>query len=141
MAPPRIVNPRAVPVLGTDAQLPAVPSAQLTPLALRERFARSADWQPEFSGDGRFFSERALSHAAVLVALVERGNGLQVLLTRRTEHLRDHAGQISFPGGRAEEGDAGPAATALREAEEEVGLPHAHVEVIGHDQTAETELV
>ena len=54
-----------------------------------------------------------------------------VLLTRRTDHLRDHAGQISFPGGRAETEDADAVATALREAEEEVGLRREHVEVIG----------
>jgi 8-oxo-dGTP pyrophosphatase MutT (NUDIX family) len=55
-----------------------------------------------------------------------------VLLTRRTEHLRDHAGQISFPGGRSEPEDANAAATALREAEEEVGLQARYVQVIGH---------
>jgi 8-oxo-dGTP pyrophosphatase MutT (NUDIX family) len=67
----------------------------------------------------------------VLVPLVQRDDGLHVLLTRRTDHLRDHAGQISFPGGRSEPDDADPAATALREAEEEVGLPRDRVEVIG----------
>ena len=138
MAPPRILDPRAVPVVGTDAQLPAVPPARLAPAALRARFARGDPWQPEFSGDGRFFTDRTPAHAAVLVALVERGNGLQVLLTRRTEHLRDHAGQISFPGGRAEDSDGDAAATALREAEEEVGLPQAHVEVIGQLPTYTT---
>jgi len=54
-----------------------------------------------------------------------------VLLTRRTDHLRDHAGQISFPGGRAETHDEDAVATALREAEEEVGLARSHVDVIG----------
>jgi 8-oxo-dGTP pyrophosphatase MutT (NUDIX family) len=67
----------------------------------------------------------------VLVPLVDRPGGLTVLLTRRTSHLRDHAGQISFPGGRAEAHDADPAATALREAREEVGLDPSTVEVIG----------
>jgi 8-oxo-dGTP pyrophosphatase MutT (NUDIX family) len=65
------------------------------------------------------------------VPLVQRPQGLQVLLTRRTEHLRDHAGQISFPGGRAEPDDADAVAAALREAEEEIGLPRARVDVIG----------
>jgi 8-oxo-dGTP pyrophosphatase MutT (NUDIX family) len=60
-----------------------------------------------------------------------REAGLQVLLTRRTDHLRAHAGQISFPGGRAEPDDADAVATALRETEEEIGLPRDHVEVIG----------
>ena len=69
--------------------------------------------------------------ASVLVPLVARNDGVHVLLTRRTDHLRDHAGQVSFPGGRAEERDEDPIATALRETEEEVGLARRHVEVIG----------
>jgi 8-oxo-dGTP pyrophosphatase MutT (NUDIX family) len=72
-----------------------------------------------------------LSEASVLVPLVQRPAGVQVLLTRRTDQLRDHAGQISFPGGRVEHGDVDAVATALREAEEEVGLPPAAVDVIG----------
>ncbi len=69
--------------------------------------------------------------AAVLIGVVERPGGAAVLLTQRTEHLRDHAGQISFPGGRIEPGDASPAAAALREAEEEIGLEPAKVELLG----------
>ena len=69
--------------------------------------------------------------AAVLVPLVTHANGLTVILTQRTEHLDDHAGQISFPGGRIEPGDDHPAATALRETEEEIGLAANRVEVIG----------
>jgi len=69
--------------------------------------------------------------AAVLVPLVQRAQGLTVLLTQRTAHLYDHAGQISFPGGRVEEEDVSVIHTALRETHEEIGLaPHA-VEVIG----------
>ena len=78
---------------------------------------------------------RQPADAAVLVPLVQREDrgdgGLHVLLTRRTDHLRDHAGQISFPGGRAEEVDADAVHTALREAEEEVGLSPDFVDVIG----------
>ena len=69
--------------------------------------------------------------AAVLVGVVDRPRGPAVLLTQRTEHLRDHAGQISFPGGRIETCDESPAAAALREAEEEIGLDAARVEVLG----------
>ena len=69
--------------------------------------------------------------AAVLVPLVKRINGLHVILTRRTDHLSDHAGQISFPGGRQEEFDATIEETALRETEEEIGLNRGHVELIG----------
>ncbi len=76
--------------------------------------------------------------AAVLVPLVQRPGGTTVLLTRRSEALKDHAGQISFPGGGLEEGDAGPAAAALREAEEEVGLAPSHVDVLGFLDTCVT---
>jgi len=127
----RILDPHAVPVTGTDAHLPPLPAQALTADALRRRFGRQEAWQPELPGDGRLLANREPAHAAVLVPLVQRGDALHVLLTRRTEHLRDHAGQVSFPGGRSEAGDADPAATALREAEEEVGLPHHCIEVIG----------
>jgi 8-oxo-dGTP pyrophosphatase MutT (NUDIX family) len=69
--------------------------------------------------------------AAVLIGLVERTSGPHLLLTQRTTHLRDHAGQISFPGGRVERFDASIVATALREAQEEIGLDPAQVEVLG----------
>lgn len=69
--------------------------------------------------------------AAVLVGLVERGDGFTVLLTRRTEHLQHHAGQVSFPGGRIEKKDATPAQAALRETEEEIGLHRSHIDLIG----------
>ncbi|MBT6441491.1 MAG: CoA pyrophosphatase [Alphaproteobacteria bacterium] len=72
-----------------------------------------------------------IKSAAVLVPLVTRGNGFTVLLTRRPEHLSEHPGQVSFPGGRVEPEDRGPVETALRETEEEVGLPRARVEVAG----------
>ena len=74
----------------------------------------------------------ALRAAAVLVGLVDRGEGEQVLLTRRTEGLRHHAGQISFPGGRIEAADADPVAAALREAGEEIGLLPSQAHVLGY---------
>lgn len=74
----------------------------------------------------------ALTAAAVLFPIVRRDNGYTVLLTQRTAHLRDHAGQVSFPGGRVEETDATPLDTALRETEEEIGLTRNHVEVLGY---------
>jgi 8-oxo-dGTP pyrophosphatase MutT (NUDIX family) len=77
----------------------------------------------------------ALRPAAVLVPLVNHPDGIAVLLTQRTAHLTAHAGQISFPGGRIEEQDADAVAAALRETEEEVGLPRRHVEVIGRLDT------
>ena len=69
--------------------------------------------------------------AAVLVGLIERAEGMTVLLTRRTQSLSSHGGQISFPGGRIEPNDAAPVRTALREAEEEIGLAPARVEILG----------
>ena len=73
----------------------------------------------------------ALISAAVLVPLIERPDGMTVMLTQRNDQLRDHPGQISFPGGRVEPVDATPAATALRETHEEIGLPAQCVSVIG----------
>ena len=70
--------------------------------------------------------------AAVLVPLVDRENGLTVLLTQRASHLKNHGGQISFPGGRIESSDEGPLAAALRETEEEIGLPRDHVTFAGY---------
>lgn len=70
--------------------------------------------------------------AAVLIGLIERDSGLHVILTRRTEALKHHAGQISFPGGRIEEIDRDPVAAALREAQEEIGLLPGHVQPLGY---------
>jgi len=129
---PRILDPHSVPVTGIDSHLPAVPANRLTAAALRERFQQGFDGAPELPGDGGgMLPERQARSAAVLVALTQRDDGLHVLLTQRADHLRDHAGQISFPGGGSEATDADAVATALREAEEEVGLPRAQVQVIG----------
>lgn len=70
--------------------------------------------------------------AAVLVPIVLHPAGPAVLLTLRTAHLRDHPGQVSFPGGRVESEDANPLETALRETEEEIGLARRHVELAGY---------
>lgn len=78
---------------------------------------------------------KPLTPAAVLVPLIERPDGLWVLLTQRAAHLTDHAGQISFPGGRREPEDIDDVATALRETEEEIGLPRHLVQVIGRLDT------
>lgn len=75
--------------------------------------------------------QRTLRSAAVLVPIIERPGGATVLLTQRSDALKDHAGQISFPGGSAEPEDSDTTATALREAREEVGLSPEHVTVLG----------
>jgi 8-oxo-dGTP pyrophosphatase MutT (NUDIX family) len=94
---------------------------------LRQRFAvaRSPALRSEFP------DAEQLIPAAVLVPIVLRPTALTVLLTQRTAHLRDHAGQVSFPGGRCEPDDATATATALREAQEEIGLVPAQVEILG----------
>lgn len=99
---------------------------------LRSRFAEGRAVAPLASGDGHLWrSPREIRPAAVLVPVVARETGLTVLFTRRTAHLNDHAGQISFPGGRTEPGDASSAETALRETAEEIGLEASRVEVLG----------
>ncbi len=74
---------------------------------------------------------RTLLPAAVLIAVWDRPDGLQVILTKRASHLKHHPGQIAFPGGKVDPEDAGPEAAALREAHEEIGLPPACVQVLG----------
>jgi 8-oxo-dGTP pyrophosphatase MutT (NUDIX family) len=99
---------------------------------LRQRFASGRAVAPIVTGDGHLWrQDEDLRPAAVLVPVVRREAGLTILLTQRTDHLYDHAGQISFPGGRTEADDGSPAATALRETFEEIGLSHTQVELLG----------
>ena len=100
---------------------------------LREALERGHRRQPELiAGDVLEGEElgRGITPAAVLVPVVERPEPT-VILTLRPETMRNHAGQVSFPGGRIDPGDDGPVAAALREAEEEIGLPPSAVQVIG----------
>lgn len=129
-------DPQALPVLGIDDHLPPVHGSELLTDSLRRRFAVQPDWTPEIKNEGRF-TERPPANASVLVGLVRR-NEVTVLLTQRTEHLHDHPGQISFPGGRTEPTDADAVATALREAHEEIGLEHRYVDVLGELPTYTT---
>jgi 8-oxo-dGTP pyrophosphatase MutT (NUDIX family) len=122
-------DPRLIPVEGVDAHLPAVAPAALQPDALRQRFTAPPVWSPELLAEVKF-TEREPLHASVLVPIVMRAQPT-VLLTQRTAHLSTHSGQIAFPGGKADEGDADACATALREAQEEIGLDPAMVQVLG----------
>lgn len=90
------------------------------------REPEAGDFVQEEGGEGL-----PLTPAAVLFPIVLRDDGQTVLLTQRTAHLKDHGGQISFPGGRVEVEDQSPIHTALRETEEEIGLAREHVEVLG----------
>lgn len=95
---------------------------------LRERFG-SGRVIPGLEEEG--VPSGGLTPAAVLVPLVLRDGGPTVLLTRRTDHLHHHPGQVSFPGGRVEAGDEDPIATALRETQEEISLDRRHLELLG----------
>ena len=124
-----IIDPRTIPVVGVDSHLADVPAQQLTPAALRQRFLQPPAWTPEYSVEKKF-GDRLPARAAVLVPLVMRDE-LTLLLTERGLNLSTHSGQISFPGGRTDESDRDAVHTALREADEEIGLLAGHVEVLG----------
>ena len=72
-----------------------------------------------------------LIEAAVLIPIVERNNGLKVILTKRSNNLKQHPGQVSFPGGKSEKTDKSLVATALRETKEEIGINNKNVEILG----------
>ena len=129
MSKPLIFDPQQVPVFQVDAHLEAVPVQHLTPAALQARFAQPPVWQPELMRERKFL-DRPPAQAAVLLGIVMRDEPT-VLLTQRPSHMSTHAGQIAFAGGKCDEEDADAAATALREAQEEVGLEAKHVQVLG----------
>ena len=123
-------DPRRAPLLGRDSHLPAIAASAQTAQALRQRFAQPPTWQPELRSEP-LFTQRSPLPAAVLLPLVQREQGLHLLLTQRSSQLSTHAGQIALPGGRTDPEDPSPTATALREAQEEVGLQPSNAEVLG----------
>ncbi|MEL6785185.1 MAG: CoA pyrophosphatase [Pseudomonadota bacterium] len=104
---------------------------------VQERFESRADVMAAFGGDDRLNAEfaadmknRTFKKAAVLIGVFEREGEARILLTKRTEKLKSHSGQIAFPGGKLDAGETGVEA-ALREAQEEVGLGPDHARVLG----------
>lgn len=124
-------DPKRVPVVTSGGALGPVPGQRLDALALRHRFATPPTWEPELTGDRFRFHHREPKPAAVLVPIVTHPGGATLLLTVRTQSMRNHAGQVAFPGGRRDAHDASSEDTARREAFEEVGLASDHIEVIG----------
>ncbi|TCT07123.1 8-oxo-dGTP pyrophosphatase MutT (NUDIX family) [Paralcaligenes ureilyticus] len=146
--PHRIYGPRRQGVArrpGFDPQTqPVVPASQVLPALLPSTlqldficsaFGRAVDWQvePIFADSFRsdFSDCKDIIRAAVLIPLVQRPDGLHVIFTRRSSHLHDHAGQISFPGGRIEPFDRDAVAAAVRETQEEIGVEPQYLKVIG----------
>jgi 8-oxo-dGTP pyrophosphatase MutT (NUDIX family) len=126
-------DPNTQPVVSSKALTPLLPETLQLDF-IRAAFNCPIDWEvePVFA---KSFSDGVtcenVTHAAVFIALVQRPAGLHVIFTRRAPHLYDHAGQISFPGGRIEPGDPDAIAAALRETQEEIGIAPGFVDIIG----------
>ena len=140
-APPGF-DAQAIPIHAVCSAEKKVAAEFLEPAGLRARLSSPPQWEPEITDENRhviaadIIAKRQavgkVTKAAVLIPLLLKESGLSVLLTQRTNHLRDHAGQISFPGGRMDPEDQSPNDTALRESQEEIGLDPQRVEIIGH---------
>lgn len=117
----------------TGKAMAKAPATMFDAAQLRARLRMAQERVFALAGDSEAHpeGERATTPAAVLVGLVGRMDGPHILLTLRSAHLKDHAGQISFPGGRIEAFDPDPVAAALREAQEEIGVRPQQVEVLG----------
>ena len=142
LAAPPGFDAQAIPIHQVCTDQKRVALGLLEPEALKARLQSPPQWQPEITDENRHViaadiiarrqAAGKVTRAAVLIPLLLKENGLSVLLTQRTNHLRDHAGQISFPGGRMDPEDQTPNDTALRESHEEIGLDPKRVEIIGH---------
>lgn len=127
-------DPLVQPVVSSDA-LPPLSDASIQLDFISSAFACPIEWQvePVFSDSFQadFLDQQGVIQAAVFFPLVQRPSGLHVLFTRRASHLYDHAGQISFPGGRIEPSDRDAIAAALRETYEEIGVSPDFIQIIG----------
>ena len=142
VAAPRGFDAQAIPIHQVCTDQKKVAPEFLEPQALKARLQSPPPWEPEITDENRHViaadiiarrqAAGKVTRAAVLIPLLLKEDGLSVLLTQRTNHLRDHAGQISFPGGRMDSEDQSPNDTALRESQEEIGLDPERVEIIGH---------
>jgi 8-oxo-dGTP pyrophosphatase MutT (NUDIX family) len=131
-----VKDPSKTPFEMADDGLFPIDIQALTADGLKAAFSSSIDWSPEVTGDQFRLRGDALRKAAVMLALVQRETSqgtfeFDVLLTRRNASLREHSGQIAFPGGRVDATDASDEDAALREAFEEVGLPPDKVLILG----------
>jgi 8-oxo-dGTP pyrophosphatase MutT (NUDIX family) len=126
-----LFNPELIPVDSVAGEL-SLHDERLTADWLRRRFAEPGAWEHEQTDEHLMrMAGVSLIAASVLLPIIERVDGLTMLLTQRTAHLTNHGGQISFPGGRADPQDDSAIDTALRETEEEIGLTRNHIDVIG----------
>ena len=108
----------------------------MTRAALGQTRVGSSDF--DLNSDVILAPDRKLREAAVLAPIIEGDDGFELILTKRSSALKHHPGQIAFPGGKKDGSDADLIATALREANEEIGLPTQHVEILGTLATHET---
>jgi len=108
----------------------------MTRAALGQTRVGSSDF--DLNSDVILAPDRKLREAAVLAPIIEGDDGFELILTKRSSALKHHPGQIAFPGGKKDGSDADLIATALREANEEIGLPTEHVEILGTLATHET---
>lgn len=132
MKRPPILDPRRVPLDPSDLELaPALHADRLTIDELRRRFARPRPWNPELIDDALRIEGASIRPAAVLIPLIDRPQGVTLLLTLRSAALLNHSGQVAFPGGRVDDTDASVVDAALRETHEEIGIEPQAIEVLG----------
>ena len=124
-----------MPTVTPDAGVSSALLENITRARLAERIANAGRYLATHEHDQwhqyQIPPDQKVKHAAVLMPLVGRQEGIHVLFTQRTTYLKDHTGQISFPGGGVEAHDRNRQETALRETQEEIGLPRAAITVLG----------